>query len=174
MEVVDAESVVFPVFVPVLFADLPVLLESVLSPVFSPVAVLLESPPVLVASLSPVVLASLSEVAVDESSVVAVFPCFPVYDRSNFEEVESESWRITSGAISRLTASKGCQADGHAEDAAASREMEARTLVGRITEVLRVSELPTYCHGSTGLLTACPLSEVNAGIRVARPLCGRL
>lgn len=97
MEVVDAESLVFPVFVPVLFADLPVLLESVadespvFSPVFSPVAVLLESPPVLVASLSPVVLASLSEVAVDESSVVAVFPCCPVYDRSNFEDEESES-----------------------------------------------------------------------------------
>lgn len=141
MEVVDAESVVFPVLVPVLFADLPVLLESVaeeasvFSPVFSPVDVLLESPPVLVASLSPVVLASLSEVAVEESSVVAVFPCFPVYDRSNLEEDESESWRITSGAISRLTASNGCQADGHAEDAAASREMEARTLVGRITAV---------------------------------------
>jgi len=121
---VDALSVVFPVLFPVLVsvpvdeASLPVPVDEASLPV-----------PVDVASLS--VADEAAEVSVD--TVVAVLPCWLEYERSY---LLVESCRTTSGAISRLTASRGRHADGQADDAAAKRQTEEKRSVGRIATMV--------------------------------------
>jgi hypothetical protein len=68
-----------------------------------------------------------------EVCVVAVLPCVAENDRSNLEDVDEASARGSSGAICRLAASKGCHAEGQADDAAAKRQAEERIAVGRMT-----------------------------------------